>query len=212
MNSWGLHVKPFGEQGTLMNQTGNSLGLTTKSDEHGATVVITHRVGDAEKHEYERWLAEIVPLSAASPGHLDWHIVRPIAGRTETYTIIIRFDSAENLTAWIQSPDRLQMIATVAPLLIEEDFVIRSGLDFWFAPSGPKAMPPKLWKQYVVTWSAIFPLVFLMSMVVKPILAALGVMPSLAIFTFVLTGVVVFLMVFVVMPRYTKLIEHWLYH
>jgi hypothetical protein len=194
-----------------MNQTGNSLALPTSSMEHGATVVITHRVGDHEKQDYERWLSEIVPLSEASPGHLDWHIVRPIAGRTETYTIIIRFDSAGNLTSWIQSQDRLRMIAAVAPLLIEEDFVIRSGLDFWFAPSGPKTIPPKRWKQYLVTWSAIFPLAFIMSMIIRPLLAAFGILPNLAVFTFLLTGVVVFLMVFVVMPHYTKLIQNWLY-
>jgi antibiotic biosynthesis monooxygenase (ABM) superfamily enzyme len=51
----------------------------------GATVVITHRVREDKHAEYEIWLGEIVPLCKASPGHLDWHIVRPISGLTETY-------------------------------------------------------------------------------------------------------------------------------
>ena len=56
----------------------------------GATVVITHRLRENKSAEYESWLQEIAPLCKASPGYLDWHIVRPIPGLSETFTIIIR--------------------------------------------------------------------------------------------------------------------------
>jgi hypothetical protein len=42
----------------------------------GATVVITHRVREGKNADYESWLSEISPLCKASPGYLDWHIVR----------------------------------------------------------------------------------------------------------------------------------------
>jgi hypothetical protein len=57
----------------------------------GATVVITHRVRDDKLAEYEEWLKEISPLAKASPGNLDWHIVRPIPGLTATFTLILRW-------------------------------------------------------------------------------------------------------------------------
>ena len=58
------------------------------------------------------------------------------------------------------SGEREQLIEKVTPLLAApDDFYISSGLDFWFAPAGAKAKLPTRWKQYLLTWSAIFPLV-----------------------------------------------------
>ena len=68
-----------------------------RAADEGATVVITHRVRGDKHADYERWLNEIAPLCRASPGHLDRHIVRPISGLTETYTVIIRFDTKAHL-------------------------------------------------------------------------------------------------------------------
>jgi antibiotic biosynthesis monooxygenase (ABM) superfamily enzyme len=70
----------------------------------GATVVITHRVRDGQHAGYESWLKEIAPLCRASVGHLDWHIIRPISGLSDTYTVIIRFDTRAHLQDWMESP------------------------------------------------------------------------------------------------------------
>lgn len=76
----------------------------------GATVVIAHRLRENALAAYEDWLQEIAPLCKASPGHLDWHIVRPIPGLSETYTIFIRFDTIDHLRAWMESPTRARLI------------------------------------------------------------------------------------------------------
>ena len=68
----------------------------------GATLVITHRIREGKLDAYEEWLGKITPHSKASPGHLDWHIVRPIPGLTSTYTVIIRFDTDAHLKQWIE--------------------------------------------------------------------------------------------------------------
>lgn len=178
----------------------------------GATVVITHRVRNDKHADYEIWLDEIAPICKASPGHLDWHIVRPIPGLSETYTVIIRFDTETHLSEWMESPTRTRLIEKVRPLLVTgDDFFVSSGLDFWFTPAGAKVKVPVRWKQYLVTWSAIYPLVLGVSLVVTPVLHYLGVPSNHFITTFAVTGVVVCLMVYVVMPRYTKLIQRWLF-
>ena len=187
---------------------------TTKAgpNDEGATVVITHRVREARHDDYERWLQEISPLCKAAPGQLDWHIIRPISGLSETYTVVIRFDTVTNLRAWMESPDRKRLIAKVQPLLVGgDDFFISSGLDFWFTPAGAKAKVPVRWKQYLVTWSAIFPLALGVPIVVAPALETLGNSNSRPLSTLAVTGVVVFLMVYLVMPRYTKLLRRWLF-
>ncbi|MBU5636264.1 antibiotic biosynthesis monooxygenase [Geomonas sp. Red69] len=183
----------------------------TKNNE-GATVVITHRLRENKQTDYEKWLEEIAPLCKASQGHLDWHIVRPIPGLTETYTVIIRFDTEAHLREWMESPTRVRLIEKVRPLLVTgDDFFISSGLDFWFTPVGAKARIPVRWKQFLVTWSAIFPLALGMPLVVHPTLHYLGIQDNRLLATLAVTGLVVFLMVYVVMPRYTRLVQRWLF-
>ena len=178
----------------------------------GATAVITHRVREDRHSDYDRWVEEIGPLCRAWPGHLDWHIIRPIPGLTSTYTVVIRFDTRAHLQAWMESPVRERLIEKVRPLLVSgDDFFISSGLDFWFAPEGARARVPARWRQYLVTWSAIYPLVLGVPLVVTPLLRLLGFPDDHYLTTLAVTGAVVFLMVYVVMPRYTKLIRRWLF-
>jgi len=179
----------------------------------GATVVITHRVREHKHADYETWLNEIAPLCKAFPGHLDWHIVRQITGLTGIYTVIIRFDTAAHWQQWMESSVRARLIEKVRPLFVTGDvFFISSGLDFWFTPGGgAKARVPARWKQYLVTWFAIYPLVLGVPLVITPVLRLIGATDNQLLTTLAVTGTVVFLMVYVVMPRYTKLIKRWLF-
>lgn len=192
-----------------MNTSATSGGVV----DEGATAVITHQVRDDRHPEYEEWMREIGPLCMAAPGHLDLHIVRPVPGLTETFTIIIRFDTDEHLRQWVASATRNHMIDKVRPLLVAgDDVVISSGLDFWFTPQQAHAKIPIKWKQFLVTWSAIYPLVILVTTLVAPGLRDLGLPQNRYVDTLIISGIVVFLMVYIVMPRYTRLIHRWLYN
>jgi uncharacterized protein len=141
----------------------------------GASVVIMHRVRDGKDSDYDNWLNEIGPLCRASPGHLDWQIIRPIAGLTTTYTVIIRFDTSDHLRQWMGSNDRQRLIERVRPLLAtDDDYTIRSGLDFWFTSPDTEVKVAVRWKQFLITWSAIYPLVLGVPLVVIPVLRQLG--------------------------------------
>lgn len=180
--------------------------------DRGATVVITHRVREGEQAAYERWLVEIREICSAYPGHLDWQLVRPIAGLTGTYTFVIRFDSEPHLRAWMSSDDRKRLVAKVRPLLAtDDDFAIKSGLDFWFTPEGARATVPVRWKQVLLTWSAIFPLVVGVPIAVLPALRALRIAGNGYINTLLVSGVICVLMSYVVMPHYTRLVKRWLF-
>lgn len=179
----------------------------------GASVVITHHVSPALQAEYETWLQEIGPVCRSSAGLLDWHIIRPIAGYTDTYSVMIRYETERHLTQWLDSPQRQALIAKAAHLLAgQEEYRVSSGLDFLFMqPNVAPAKPPVRWKQFLVTWSAIFPLVSVMQWLLVPILDEAGLPPNRIVYTFFVTAVVVALMVYVVMPRYVKLVQHWLH-
>jgi antibiotic biosynthesis monooxygenase (ABM) superfamily enzyme len=177
----------------------------------GATVIIVHQVRDGRQAEYEAWMKEIGPLCRASAGNLDWQIIRPVQGISSTYAVLIRFDTETHLRAWMASPLRRELIARAQPLLADGDkFTIRSGLDFWFTPLEATSRLPARWRQSLLTWSVIYPLVLGVPMIVAPALRRLGLPDHRLFTTFVVTGTIVVLMVYVIMPRYTKLVRRWL--
>ena len=186
--------------------------INDNSQFEGSTAVITHQVAKDKHAEYEAWLNEIAPQCKNAPGHLDWQIIRPIAGLTETYTIVIRFDTQSHLRGWMESAQRSELIQRVSPLLVKgDDFYISSGLDFWFTSEKANTKIPIRWKQALVTWSAIYPLVLILPLLVLPAMHWLGLPENHYLDTLVVTGIAVLLMVYIVMPRYTRLIHQWLF-
>ncbi|RYD96773.1 MAG: antibiotic biosynthesis monooxygenase [Sphingobacteriales bacterium] len=181
-------------------------------ENQGATVVITHHILEGKQQAYEAWLDEIGPVCRKAAGNIDWQIIRPIPALTFAYTVIIRFDTIDNLKKWMFSGERERLIAQAVPLLAKGDrYDIRSGLDFLFQSGEQPAKVPVRWKQYLATWSAIYPLSLIVPLLVAPLLRKLGVPQVRYIDALFVSGTVVFLMVYVVMPRYTRLLKRWLY-
>src|SRR5689334_6532781 len=116
---------------------------------NGASVVINHQILDGKQKQYEAWLEEIGALCRDSVGHIDWQIIRPIPNLTFNYTVIIRFDTIPHLQSWMQSDDRKRLIQKAKPLFATEDnYYIKSGLDFLFPLENEKQKVPFRWKQY----------------------------------------------------------------
>jgi len=181
-------------------------------ENHGASVVINHHIKDGKHRDYENWLLEIEPICRNFPGHMDWQIIRPIPNITYDYTVIIRFDTLSHLKHWMDSKERKNLIEKVRELFVKEDnFYIKSGLDFLFIPENQSTKIPVRWKQFMVTWSAIFPLSMVIPLLVLPVLQTLNVSQNHAINSLFVSGVIVLLMIYVIMPYYTRLIKKWLY-
>ena len=180
--------------------------------DQGATVVINHQIIEGKQNQYEDWLDEIGPICRSYVGNIDWQIIRPIPNLTYDYTIIIRFDTIENLTKWMESNDRKHLIKKVQPLFSKDDkYLIKSGLDFLFTNNNENQKIPARWKQYLVTWSAIYPLSILIPLLVLPILKFLNFPDNRFINSLFISGIVVAIMIYLLMPNYTKLIKKWLY-
>jgi len=180
-------------------------------ENQGASVVITHHILDGKQQEYEQWLNEIVPLTKHSEGFIDHQIVRPIPNLTFVYTVIIRFDTIENLKNWMESDDRKKLIEKASPMFRKNDnYKIKSGLDFLFESESETKIPVR-WKQYLATWSAIYPLSLLIPLIILPFLRFLKIPINHYFDGLIVSGGIVFLMVYVVMPKYTKLIRKWLF-
>ncbi|MBN4679066.1 hypothetical protein HUS71_27095, partial [Pandoraea nosoerga] len=91
------------------------------------------------------------------------------------YATILRFADFESLSAWMESDVRHRFIERMQSSLQRGDrYEIKTGLDFWFTPKSTPVKVPTAWKQWLVTWSAIFPLSIVVPWVVVPVLSHLG--------------------------------------
>ncbi len=139
------------------------------------------------------------------------NIVRPHDGST-SYTILLRFASHGHLQAWVESDTRCQLVDHVAPLLqAVENLEIHTGLEYWFTPPAPVPMRAKPYKQFLVTLSAIFPLTQFVPLLMAPLYDRIPLLGQSILGDFVVVSLIVFLMVYVIMPRYTRLVSRWLF-
>lgn len=186
--------------------------MTTAINTTGATAIISHTIKPDHQTDYEQWLDEIWASCKYFTGYLDRHIIRPIEGKSTTFTAVIRFDTQQDLQTWWTSTQRQSLLKKIEPYLASEaKYSINSGLDFLFTEAEPVTTPtPKRWKQFVLTWSAIFPLVSIGIWLFTTVLQSLQLQPPRLLINLMLTGCVVFMMVYVVMPHYTKLVKNWL--
>lgn len=174
------------------------------------TGIIVHRPRPEAHDEYERWLVDIREACRQFPGYLTTDVIRP-ARSHDAYTVIIRFETVEQLKAWIESDVRREFLQRIEHALEHGDrYVIKTGLDFWFAQ--PAAVtPPKRSKQFLLTLSAIFPLTIVVPWLLAPVMGGWGVAWGFVLGKLLVATAIVFLMVYVIMPRYTRRVAKWLY-
>lgn len=172
-------------------------------------LIITHTIRAGEEKRYEVWLTDILGAVSNSPGYLGREIFRPAQGM-RTYTSILRFDCSDNLNAWVESEVRSAYVNQVTDLLEKGDrHEIRTGIDFWFTPEGLR--PPKPWKQFILTLSAVYPLSLVLSRLIRALFPLAPALANPLISGLLVAASLTALLTFVIMPRYTRLMKWWLY-
>jgi len=172
-------------------------------------LIITHTIRAGEEQRYELWLTDILSAVSKAPGYLGREIFRPVQG-TRTYTSIVRFDCSDNLNAWVESDARTAFVNQVTDLLEKGDrHEIRTGIDFWFTPEGLR--PPKPWKQFVLTLSAVYPLSLIIPRLIRALFPLVPLLAHPLISGLLIAAALTALLTFVIMPRYTRLMKWWLY-
>ena len=175
------------------------------------TAVIEHDVRAGAERDYEAWLQYVTTSAQRFPGHVGVNIIRPHEGG-QRYTIVLRFDTLAHLQTWLGSEARRRLVAQVGPFLERGDRVdIKTGLEFWFTPPSAAQRHPAAYKQFLLTLSAIFPLTLLVPWVLRPLFEAVPVFGALFMRNLVVDAVIVGLITYVIMPRYTRLVAGWLY-
>jgi len=172
------------------------------------SVRVTREVPAAKAAQFDTLLHEVTSLARTFEGHLGVDVLRPDAGGS--YQIIFRFRTAAEYQAWTGSSRRSALIAKIDELLDDDTTgEVRSidGWEGWFVTPGyAPPVPPRRWKMAVITLSALFPTVYILSKALRPIVMdwplSLGLLLSLALTTSLMT--------WIVMPALTRVLGAWL--
>lgn len=177
------------------------------------TIVIQHDIRVGAQAEYEQWLKRILPIAAEAPGHRGVTVIKPPTG-TNRYTVTIRFETLEHAEQWLASPLRRDLIEQASPLMDQKEKIDTiTGLEFWFTPpAGQPQKRAKPWKQFLLTLSVIYPLTLILPWLLTPLFDAVPVLHEQLISKLIAAAIIVGLMTYFIMPRYTRLAQKWLFN
>ena len=181
---------------------------TPPSDEVPVTMVISRVAKRGAESDLERWIEGVSQVVGRFEGNRGIQVIRPRDPAEPEYVLLVSFAHWRNLRAWIASREREQWLAKAEPFTESTSAQVLTGMETWFTlPGRHVSRQAPRWKQAVVTFLAIYPLVILLNLALEPALSA----APLPLRTLAMSGLLVPLMTWVVMPNMTRLFWTWLY-
>ena len=166
-----------------------------------ATLVVSGKVKRGFQSEYETWLTGVNHEAAKFPGYAGANIIHQ--ADTGEYVLLLWFDSEAELANWQESDMLANWLQKVKPMIEAENIQITRGFEYWFTQGN--YTPPR-WKQDVVTWIALCPMVYLSSITINPLLEGLPAFIAVVISV----GLLVPIVSYGAMPVTQWLLKPWL--
>ncbi|HWY31429.1 MAG TPA: antibiotic biosynthesis monooxygenase [Candidatus Acidoferrum sp.] len=184
----------------------SSIEVEVKETESGGGVVevIVTKVKAGQENAYREWEIKTQQAQSKFPGYRGSYVQPPVSGELG-WTTLMRFDTVEQLEAWLKSPERAALLREAEPL-VEYAHLQRMGTSFpgWF-PTDPKTgKGPPNWKAGMLVLLGLFPIVMLETRFLK-----LPVNPSLGMF--IGNSISVAMTTYWTMPLFIKMLSWWLF-
>lgn len=170
-------------------------------------VTILRRVKPGQEAAFEQAIEHFFELAIREPGSLGAQLIRPLPGSDpHVYGILRSFSDEAAKERFYASETFAELERLLAPH-VEGPGERRPlhGLEAWFR--GPVTTPPPRWKMALVSWSGVWPTVFMVGSLLNPHLKGLPAFFAVGINTFF----IVTLLTWVVMPNLTRLLKPWLH-
>lgn len=173
----------------------------------GVTLVITERVRPSRVKAYEAWAHRVHALLSKQPGFLGLHVLRDPSRPVPEYITLLRFETDAALEAWRQDRTYQDLLKELPEFTASEvDYREAHGLEAWFDRPASLSAPP-LWKNVVVGFIGVYPLILLFSKVFQPITQGwvwwAAIIPSAFCATLFLN--------WPVLPLLSRWLRRWLY-
>ena len=196
---------------------GGDFGETIKTDASGeapganVTEVIFSKIRPGMADQYRAWVERIQTAQAKYPGYRGMYLQPPPAGKDDGHwTTILRYDTAAHLEAWMNAPERRELLAE-SKAFIESEELMRLATAFpgWVPIDPMTGKGPPNWKTAMLVLLGLFPIVMLELKFLSPNLSALGIQASLA--TFIGNSISVAVTSFFTMPWCVRWFGWWLF-
>jgi antibiotic biosynthesis monooxygenase (ABM) superfamily enzyme len=209
------------ERGAILGEVvpllaSGDFGETVSSDGSGAipgadvTEVIFSKVKRGMGDRFREWAARIQTAQARYPGYRGIYLQPPAGGDAGHWTSILRYDTAGQLEAWMNSPERRALLAEEREFLESEELMrIATAFPGWVPIDPMTGDGPPNWKAAMLVLLGLFPIVMLEMKFLSPVLAAWGLYASLG--TFVGNAISVALTSFFTMPWCVSWFGWWLF-
>jgi antibiotic biosynthesis monooxygenase (ABM) superfamily enzyme len=194
-------------QGFLAEKTSVEIEAREAGPDGGVVEVIVTKVKAGKEEAYRQWETRIQQAQSKFPGYKGSYVQPPVTGELG-WTTLMRFDSAEQLDAWLKSPERAALLREVQPL-IDYTHLQRVDTSFpgWFPTDPGTGKGPPNWKAAMLVLLGLFPIVMLEARFLSPRLAGLN--SSLAMF--IGNVISVALTTWLTMPLFIKVLGWWLF-
>jgi antibiotic biosynthesis monooxygenase (ABM) superfamily enzyme len=136
-----------------------------------------------EEKAFLKWQGRIQAAEARFPGFVRHKIERPLTGVHDDWLIVLTFDSEANMTAWLDSPQRRDLLEEGGKF--GTDLKLRRsnyGFDFWFPATAGAPDRHRTFKSNLLILLVLYPIVFLWTRFVGGPLEGHGVPFWLALF------------------------------
>jgi antibiotic biosynthesis monooxygenase (ABM) superfamily enzyme len=165
------------------------------------------RLGMADR--YREWAARIQAAQAKYPGYKGMFL-QPPEVEGGMWTTIVRFDSAAHLEAWMNAPEREELLRE-SKAFIEHEQLTRLATSFpgWVPIDPVSGKGPPDWKTAMLVLLGLFPIVMLEMKFLSPILTLFGLRASPAMF--IGNVISVALTSFATMPLFVRWFGWWLF-
>jgi len=177
--------------------------------EPAVAMVFTHRVRSDKVDDYRVWRRKTIAVQAKYPGYLATDSFDPRGRLQDEWIDIVRYDTAEHLDRWVNSPERQALLKELAPLVEDVHAHRLTGLEGWFTlnrkPGEPAGGAPP-WKQAVAVLLALYPTVMVLGILVNPFMGHLPFAVQMLISNMLSTVGLTWL----VMPWVSRLLSFWL--
>jgi uncharacterized protein len=173
------------------------------------TEVIFSKIKPGMEDTYREWAARIQAAQAKYPGYRGMFL-QPPEEQGGLWTTIIRFDTATQLEAWMNAPERKELLHE-SKAFIEHEQLTRLATSFpgWVPLDPMTGEGPPNWKTALLVLLGLFPVVMLELRFLSPALTALGLHGSLS--TFIGNSISVAITSFVAMPLFVRWFGWWLF-
>ncbi|GAA2248998.1 antibiotic biosynthesis monooxygenase [Herbiconiux moechotypicola] len=179
------------ERARLMNEikgefVGNDdVHLFTEEAKHpseAASVLISSRVPADQEEEFLDWQRQIMAAESRFDGFLGHKIERPVPGVQDDWVVVLSFDTEEHLNAWIDSPERRELLDE-GKAYNEQLTLTKASYGFGFWTGNRTALPDPIFKSNLLVLLMLYPIVFLWGyFIADPLLANHGVPFWLSLF------------------------------